>query len=331
MSIRRWMVALLAFALGGAAVAAERTVMIVTWTGCNAACQGVQEYLNESSELAPRFLLRDADQRKDALPGFLAEAKAQRVDLIVTYGTSATLGIAGRLDESDRADLAPEIPKVFMIVADPVGSGLVRSLDDPGRPDLTGTYNRVPEKVNIETLRAYRPDFRRLGLLYHADERNSVVKRDELAALSQELGFELVAHELPLGPDGRPQPSDIAPQVLMLKRAGADFLYIGSSSFLRDHGDLLTSAAVASGLPVLSPYESVVRDAEALVSVAARYREVGRLAGAQAEKILLGKAKAGSLAVARMTNFAVVINMRVARKLRLFPPLELLQIAETVN
>lgn len=255
----------------------------------------------------------------------------QHVDLIVTYGTSATLGIAGRLDESGRSDLAPEIPKVFMIVADPVGSGLVRSLDDPGRPDLTGTYNRVPEQVNIETLRAYRLDFRRLGLLYHTNERNSVVKRDELAALSQELGFELVARELPTGPDGRPRPSDIAPQVLALKRAGVDFLYIGSSSFLRDHGDLLTGAAVASGLPVLSPYESVVRDAEALVSVAARYREVGRLAGAQAEKILLGKAKAGSLPVARMTNFAVVINMRVARKLGLFPPLELLQIAETVN
>ncbi len=331
MTIRWWMTAFLAFALSGAAAAAERTVMIVNWTGCNAACQGVQEYLKERSGLATRFLLRDADQRKDALPGFLAEAKAQRVDLIVTYGTSVTLGMAGRLDERDRRDLAPEIPKVFMIVADPVGSGLVRSLDDPGRPDLTGTYNRVPEQVNIETLRAYRPDFHRLGLLYHADERNSIVKRDELAALSEELGFELVARELPLGPDGRPRPSDIAPQVRALERAGVDFLYIGSSSFLRDNGDVLTGAAVAAGVPVLSPYESVVRDAEALVSVAARYREVGRLAGSQAEKILLGEAKAGSLPIARIKNFAVVINMRVARKLGLLPPLELLQIAETVN
>jgi hypothetical protein len=32
-----------------------------------------------------------------------------------------------------------------------------------------------------------------------------------------------------------------------------------------------------------------------------------------------------------MKRFAVVINMKVAKKLGQFPPLELLQIAETVN
>jgi hypothetical protein len=32
-----------------------------------------------------------------------------------------------------------------------------------------------------------------------------------------------------------------------------------------------------------------------------------------------------------MTNFAVVINLQVAKKLNLMPPLNLLQIAETVN
>ncbi len=35
--------------------------------------------------------------------------------------------------------------------------------------------------------------------------------------------------------------------------------------------------------------------------------------------------------VARMTDFAFVVDMEVARALDLFPPLELLQIAETVN
>lgn len=33
----------------------------------------------------------------------------------------------------------------------------------------------------------------------------------------------------------------------------------------------------------------------------------------------------------READFAVVINMQVARTLRLFPPLPLLQVAETVN
>ena len=76
---------------------------------------------------------------------------------------------------------------------------------------------------------------------------------------------------------------------------------------------------------------TLVHESQALISVAARYYEVGRLAGQQAEKILVGKIAPGDLPVWRMTNFAVVINMDVARKLKLFPPLDLLQVAETVN
>src|SRR3546814_6604657 len=81
-----------------------------------------------------------------------------------------------------------EIPEIFMIVADPVGASIVESLEHTGRPNLTGTYNRVPEAVNIETIRAYLPSFKRLGLLYNSAEKNSVLKRDELAALTDELG-----------------------------------------------------------------------------------------------------------------------------------------------
>jgi putative ABC transport system substrate-binding protein len=58
---------------------------------------------------------------------------------------------------------------------------------------------------------------------------------------------------------------------------------------------------------------------------------VGRLAGEQAEKILVDGVAPGDLPVVRMTNFAVVINMDVAKELKLFPPLDLLQIAEKVG
>lgn len=322
-----WLAAGLALASAPAA-AARYTVMIVTWTGCEEACQAFQDELRARG-LDVRFLLRDAERQKTRLPDFVAEAQAERVNLVLTYGTSATLGMAGARDQP--APPLPGVPKVFMIVADPVGAGVVASLDQPGRPDVTGTYNRVPERVNIETLRLYRPAFRRLGLLHHADERNSTVKRDELAALAAEMGFELIARALPPGADGRPRPADIAPAVHALKQAGAEFLYIGSSSFLRDNADLLTQAGVAVGLPVLSPYESVVRDAQALLSVAARYADVGRLAARQAERILVGGVSAGQLPVARLSQFGILVNLRVAKRLGMVPPLAILQVAETVN
>lgn len=93
----------------------------------------------------------------------------------------------------------------------------------------------------------------------------------------------------------------------------------------------MTGAALANGIPLLSPYEELVRESEALISVAARYYDVGRLAGQQAEKILVDGISPGHLSVAQMINFAIVINMDVARKLQLFPPIDLLQIAATVN
>ena len=312
------------------AFAAQYKIMVATWRGCEEACQGFQDYLTEHGVDA-EFILRDASQKKEALPGFLAEARAARVDLIVTWGTSVTRGIAGTQAELGDPTYNHDLPDVFMIVADPVGSGIVESLDRTGRPNVTGTYNRVPEEVNIETIRAYLSSFKRLGLLYNTNEKNSVLKRDEVAALTGPMGFELTALELPLGNDGKPQVEGIAPKMAELKAAGVDFLYLGSSSFLQDNRDAVTGAAVENGIPVLSPYERLVRESQALISVAPRYYDVGRLAGEQAEKILVGGITPGDLPVMRMTNFAVVINMGVARKLKLFPPIDLLQVAETVN
>ncbi len=315
--------------LTASAAAVQFKVMIATWRGCEEACQGFQDYLTEKG-IDAEFIFRDANQNKEILPDFLAEARAEKVDLILSWGTTVTRGIAGTLSEVGDPAFNHDIPQIFTIVADPVGANIVETLDNTGQPNVTGTYNRMPEDVNIQTIRAYLPDFKRLGLIYSASEKNSVLKRDEIAELSTKLGFAFNSVELPLGENGEPRIEDIAPKVAELKAAGVDFIYLGSSSFLRENGDMVTAAALKNGIPVLSPYESLVRDSEALISVAPRYYDVGRLAGEQAEKILVDGAKPGELPVARMTSFAIVINMDVAKKLKRFPPIDLLQVAETV-
>lgn len=322
--------AVLLIPLVAARAEAADKVMVVTWRGCEEACKGFRDYLAEK-HIPAEVVIRDAAQDETALPGILAEARESQVDLIVTWGTTVTKGIAGTLADMDDPAFNHEIPQVFMIVADPVGAGIVKSLDTTGRPKVTGTYNRVPEEVNIQTIRSYDPGFDHLGLLYNSNEDNSVLKRDELESLSATMGFEFTAVELPLRADGNPHVEDIPGRLAELKAAGVDFVYLGSSSFLQKAGDVFTSAAVEADLPVLSPYERLARESHALMSVAARYYEVGRLAGSQAEKILTGGTAAGDLPVARMRNFAVVINLDVAKKLDLFPPIGLLQVAETVN
>jgi len=317
--------------LAGAGRASDKPLIYAAfWRGCEEVCLGFQAYIKEEA-LDVEIVIRDADQNKANVPLFLAEAREMGADLILTWGTSVTLGFTGTLDDMADPRFNNDIPQVFTIVADPVGAGIVESLDETGRANITGTFNRVPEAVNINTIRSYNPDFKRLGLLYNANERNSLLKRDEVASLSAEMGFELVAIELELGDDGRPRAEDIPGKVAELKDRDVDFIYLGSSSFLDKNRDAFTGAAVANGLPVLSPYERLVRESQALFSIAARYQDVGRLVGEQARKILVDGLTPGDIPVARMTQFAYVVNMSVAKKLNLFPPVEILQFAETVN
>jgi putative ABC transport system substrate-binding protein len=322
--------AMLFAALAAPSMAAEFTVMIATWRGCEEACEGVQEQLAKS-DLDIEVIVRDAGRSRARVREILAEARAAHVDLIVSWGTSVSVGMAGTLEERGKPEFNQDIPQVFMIVADPVSAHLVESLDRTGRRHITGTYNRVPEAVNIDTLRAYLPGFRRLGLLYNRNEANSVLKRDELAELASSLGYELTAVELPLGADGRPDPASIPHGMRELKQAGVEAVYVGSSSFLQANGKALSQAALQNRLPLLSPYEELVRESGALISVATRYRDIGRLAARQAIRILSGGLPPDGLPVARLEEFAVVINLDTARRLGAFPPVDLLQIAETVN
>lgn len=304
--------------------------MLITWRGCEEACIGFRDRI---AAIRPQtnLVIRDAARSPERARGFLAEARSTGVGLLVTWGTSATLAVAGTLSELDDPSFNHDIPQVFMIVSDPVGVGLVRDLDRPGRRNLTGTYNRVPEEVNIQTIRSYMPGFRKLGLVYNANEPNSIIKRDEMAELASSMAYEFVSVEVPIRENGRPDASDIPAAVRSLKAQDVDFLYLGSSSFLRANGRILADAARQYGLPLLSPYEELVRGNAALISVAARYRDIGRLAADRADRLLRGDHPADGLPIAQVTDFAVVVNLDTARALGLYPPIGLLQIVETVN
>src|SRR3546814_12100157 len=60
--------------------AASASAGITTWYGCEEVGQGFQDYLKEPG-VGTDIILRDADQTKEALPGILAEARSENVDL----------------------------------------------------------------------------------------------------------------------------------------------------------------------------------------------------------------------------------------------------------
>ena len=318
------------FGADRAETAGKKLIYMAVWIGCEDVCRGLQDYIAEQG-IDAEVVVRDADRDKSKLPGFVDEARALKADLVVTWGTSVTLGIAGTLKDQDDPRFLNDIPLVFTVVADPVRSNVIESYEKTGRSNITGTRNRVPESVNIKSIRRYMPNFRRLGILYNPAEENSVLKVEEVRGLTGELDFELEAVALGMGEDGQPAPASIGPKLAELKSRGAEFVYLGSSTFLEKNGELFTASAVEAGLPVLSPYEHLVQEAQALMSVAARDYDVGLLAGDQAAKILVEGRSPGELPVISIDQYAYTVNMRVAKQLDLLPSIDFLQFVEIVE
>lgn len=329
----RSLAVIIAFALGVTAASAQTSddalsIVMVTFRGCEEACEGFRDYVEQSGMNAEVVVL-DVARDQELIPAMRDEVRRLAPDLLVTWGTSVTRGMIGTVDGTD-PEFVSGIPTVFMIVADPVGAKIVNSRQDPGRPYVTGTINRVPEEIQMRVLAEYRP-FDRIGVIYNDDELNSVLKAEEIGRVGVEQGFDVVNRVLKNGADGSPLVEDIAVAVADLAASDIDFLYLGSSSFLLANADALTGAAIDEGIPLATAYDAMVRDSDALIALSNAYYNVGQLAGRQAERILVDGASPGDLEVVGLDRFTVLINIDTAAKLDLYPPMLLLRYAEIIG
>ena len=71
------------------------------------------------------------------------------------------------------ANISEEIPVVFSAVSDPVGAGLVESLEKPGG-NITGTSDEVQVDQILDLALQLVPEAKTVGFLYNASEANSV-------------------------------------------------------------------------------------------------------------------------------------------------------------
>ena len=312
-----------------AANAEPYTIYMAVWRGCEEACEGFQDYIREE-KIDVNIVVRDAERDKSRLPGFVREAKQLDADLVVTWGTSVTVGMVGTINDHDPERHITDTPVVFMIVADPVGAGIIKSYSSSGRPNITGTRNRVPEEVQINPIRSYRY-FKRLGILYNSNELNSVLNLQNIRNLAKKMRFDLFERAVDLDENGKPILASVPIKISELRNREVEFIYVGSSSFLMQNSDYVTQSALDQGVPIVSAYEAMAKTSNALLAVASRYYSVGKLAGYQAKLILIDKSKPIDLPVLSLSRYSYLINMDTARKLKLYPPIDLLRYAEIVH
>ena len=315
-------------ASGDANAAKRFKVYLVTWRGCEFACKGFIDYF-KTQRINADIIHRDAGSSKSKVPGFVAEAKEMKVDLVVTWGTTTALTAFGTVSDANPDKHITKIPAMFMIVSQPVGVNLVKDFGPSGR-NFTGTIYLVPEETQIKLARTYRP-FKKMAVVYNAAEKNSVLSVKELRRIATKEGWTLLDRAVPLGPDGKPNKAALPGLMAEMAAEKPEWFYQGPDSFLNINRDLYTSEANKNGVPVFAAGENPVRTSNALLGVVNRYYNVGQFTGARAEQVLLKGKKPGEMPIDSPSRFSIIINMKTAKNLQLYPPLNLLKFSDVIT
>lgn len=329
-----WLSILMAVAtLGGPSAVAETHVQkpyriyMALWRGWEEAAQGFKDYF-AAQHVPVELIVRNANQDESKLKDFVAEAKSMNVDLVFTWGTSVSLGMLGSGDSPDPERFITDIPAVFAIVSQPVGTRLVPNLAGSGR-NITGTTYLVPVSTQISLIQSYRP-LRKLGMVYNPLERNSLVAIDEIRGLSEKSDFTLVAEPVDVI-DGKPSAASIPDKVASLKEQGVDFLYIPPDTFMNLNRDVLTTAAEEAKIPSFAAAENPVMRSRAMLGGVYRYYTVGQMTAFKAMQILQGKAKPAEIPIEAPKRLSIMLNMPVVRSLEIYPPMKVLGLAEIID
>ena len=95
----------------------------------------------------------------------IANFMADKVDLMIGVATPVAVAMQAATEGTD-------IPVVFAAVSDPVGAGLVESLEAPGA-NITGTSDYLDTDAILDLIFAANPDARSIALLYDLGQDSS--------------------------------------------------------------------------------------------------------------------------------------------------------------
>ena len=113
-----------------------------------------------------------------------ADQVANNVDVVVAIASPVAIVMQTATDGTD-------IPVVFSAVTDPVGAGLVDSMDAPGG-NITGTSDALDTASIMELMKAQNPQLAKIGLLYDTAQDSSELAIEEAKAWCEENQVEYV-------------------------------------------------------------------------------------------------------------------------------------------
>jgi len=254
--------------------------------------------------------LDDAEARQRSAK----ELIALQPDLILTQNTPPTATML----EQTRA-----IPVVFVIVADPVGSGFVQSLARPGA-NATGFTIMEPTIAGkwLELLKEIAPRVNRAAFLFNpatTPYRDIYLKPFQAAAAS--LALEAIAAPVH-------DTQELESVVAAHARESNGSLVVMPDGFLNVHRAEIVLLAARYHVPAVYPWRFFA-ETGGLLTYGSVQGDMFRTAATYVDRILKGE-KPADLPVQAPTKYELVVNLKTAKALGLDVPPLLQQRADEV-
>jgi putative ABC transport system substrate-binding protein len=254
---------------------------------------------------------RAADGHYDRLPALVTELVEHRVAVIAANFLPAALAAKAATQT---------IPIVFLSGSDPIGAGLVSSINRP-TGNVTGIapmFTLLSTK-NLELLHELVPNFTVIGALANLNNPNAEHQLRDLQAAARILGQELVVLA---GSNEREIDSSFA--TMAQRQIGA--LVVTADGFLISRQDQIVALAARYAVPTMYPLSQYVAGG-GLMSYGANLPDAFLQTGIYVGRILKGT-KPADLPVLQPTKVEFVINLKTAKALGLEVPPKLLALAD---
>jgi putative ABC transport system substrate-binding protein len=271
--------------------------------------------LRDLGDLPDKNIVVDVRWAEGTAEGFrrhLAELLQLRPDVLVVSSVVGAL-------EAKRA--TSSIPVVFIGVGDPVESGLVKGLAQPGG-NLTGLARAAGEGLvgkTVQVLTEIAPGRTRLAILWNPESPIKGLTQAEDAART--CAITSIPVEV-----RRPDGLQAAFATMREQRANA--LFVVTDPLTLANRKVIVDLASSNRIPAGYEFGEFVR-AGGLVAYTLSITDQFRRAAIYVDKILHG-AKPAELPIEQPTKFELMINLKAAKALGLTVPKEMLLRADEV-
>ena len=250
---------------------------------------------------------------EDELRPLAAELVRMNVDVIVTFGTPAARAAL---------EATKTIPVVFTAVGDAVATGLTTSLAKPSA-NGTGISQLGAETATkrFDYLHQLSPRIRRVAYLGNPANPATRTGLESIRVAAQSVGIKLNTYNAI-------NSGEIESALRTIPWKSVDGVLIAGDPVFLAEGAKIAQAVRAAKVPAIFPWREF-HEYGVLMSYSSDWRDALRRGAYFVAKILKG-AKPSDLPVEQVSRIELIIDLRVARELRIEVPKELLYRADKV-